>query len=107
MTAAVRKRVYTDQEVGELARDVDNRLGTLVPSKLVKFTGVYDEPMTFAYPYEPEGVLLIRAREDAEPETEQSHWVAANYVYENGTVRVQSVGLGLGVKYRFTWLVIG
>lgn len=104
----VRRRIYKDQDLGELARDVDDSLKELVPTRIVKLTDVYAEPFRVKLASEPEGILAIRVREDADPETEVATLPALPFVFRNGSAEITAVeGCTVGTRYRFTLMVVG
>ena len=66
---ALRKRVWKDAEVGELARDTDDAISRLLPTRIVTRVDTYAEPFFLAMAKEPAAIVLVRCQLDASPET--------------------------------------
>lgn len=107
---SVSRRIYKGQnvELGYLARDLDDAMAQVTATLVVKVTDVYTEPFSVTFDHEPEGVLALRCREDAAPETEVAVMATVPFVYRNGKIEMTSVeGCTVGTKYRFTFWMVG
>jgi hypothetical protein len=109
MKSALRKVSYpNNRDMNELAGDVAKAFDAVVPAKVVSFTATYAEPMFIAFDHEPAGVLLIRMREDAAPETPNAFSAGVCFTYTSQGIRIDELeGPLLGTRYRFGFLVIG
>lgn len=115
--SAIRKRMFTsgspalNAELGELARDVSNAIGALVGLRIVTYTANYTEPLNVGYDHEPSGgVLALRVRKDASPETAVPGNARMPFVWnaQKQQVQVSSIdGCVLGTRYRFNFLMVG
>lgn len=116
MKDAIRKRSFNtgqpklDRELGDLARDVSDAFGKLVPIAAFTVIQNYTEPMTVGFDYEPAMLLAGRVRKDASPEDAVNGNSRVCFVWDafNKRLKVSNVdGCTVGVKYRFNFLAVG
>jgi hypothetical protein len=98
-----------NRELTEHANDTQQALDAVVPGKRINFTGTYTEPMYIAWAgSEPDGVLLIRLREDDAPEEPILCETTIGFVFGARGIRIDSIdAASTGTRYRFGFLVIG
>lgn len=107
MTSATRHRLLPGRE-GAAIRDIDNAQRTQVPLQLIEFTDIYAEPMTLKLDHAPKAILLARVQEVDLPETPIDTLAAVSFTAIATGARIDMMfGLEVGVRYRYTLLVIG
>ena len=108
----LRKRLYRDPAIGELARDVDDSLAVIRDFEFISMRVIvrdYREPMFIASERQPSVVMAARVQLDATPAAVvpfgSTSWT---YDAQGGRVVVNDVaGLTLGTRYRIMFLVMG
>lgn len=112
MTSPIRKRVWSDKDLGELARDVASALEGIPTLKIKKFEAQYTEPLYVAYDHEPEILFCGRVRRFHDEETPVRTGGLCHFTWEGNRsrCRIDSID-GMtpepGVLYRFTFLMVG
>jgi len=109
---SIRKRLWEDKDLGELARDVDDAFSALVNLEVKEFDAIYTEPFYVGSDYEPKILFCGRIRNVEQLETPLLTGGLCHFVGEASKqrLRVNSIdGLttGTGIVYRFTFLLIG
>jgi hypothetical protein len=113
MTTAqpVRKSLWKDTELGELARDLRAQLSGFPKLQLTDYTGTIVFPFSVATTFRPRGMLLMAATNAANPQSPVS---ASGLVLFEQKSQTQTVVTGLptfsptaGVTYLLTFLVVG
>ena len=107
---AIRKRIWKNAEVGDLARDVSNAFGKFVGLALVEFDAVYVEPLPIGFTHEPKGCICIRVRSVDAPETPITCGALVHFVWIQAAKRMNATidGLSPGVgRCRFIFLMVG
>jgi hypothetical protein len=111
VTSAIRKRLWKDKDLGELARDIDDALALIPTLKIKKFDAPYTEPLDVGYDHAPE-LVLCRIRRVSALETPTLTGGFCHFVWDGvrSRIRINSID-GMtpepGVIYRFTFMMVG
>lgn len=113
MTQQLRKQLFSDTNIGELARDVQQAFEQTPRMIFKTFEGLYTEPMTvLALQSPPLSVELVRVLDLAAQETPVKCGGLCHYVWspQNGGCKITSIdGMSVAVNgnkaYRFTFRI--
>lgn len=112
MIKQLRKRLWKDRDLGELARDVSDALGSLTAFEVKQFDAPYTEPMYVGYDHEPNAIVLGRVRNVKTPETPVTAGSLVHFTWEGTRKRcrineIHDMTPAPGETYRFTFLMVG
>jgi hypothetical protein len=112
LSGRIRKRLWKNRDLGELARDVDTVISKVPWIELVQFDAPYTEPLYVGYDHEPAILWCGRIRNVETMETPLRTGGMVHFTWE-GTrkrCRIDSVD-GMtptpGDTYRYTFLMVG
>lgn len=101
---------YSEPEVSELARDVDEQLRSLVTVTKRSLTAQYTEPLYLALDAEPYAIIAARIRNRDTPSTVVANGLRCSFEYEGDRrrARIDDIeGMSTGATfYVFDFLVV-
>ena len=109
----LRKRMWKDKDMGDLARDVDDALADIPFLKLKKFEAPYTEPFYVAADKEPEILIMGRIRNITDLAQQPVLTGALCHFQWDGARKrcvinsIDGMTATSGVLYRFTFLMVG
>ncbi len=103
----LRKRLYQDPEIGELARDVDDALQSLVELSKVRFEGVCNLPIYLSLAEQPTAIIAARVQAKDGSAHLSPGFLAFTWESSGRRAKISSMaGVVPGVPYVIDFLVV-
>ena len=108
MKVQLRAITSQDRSIAALARDVQATFANVPQLSTIEFTRYYSEPMVIPLDHEPIGILMIRCRDDDDPESVLACSAVVDFTFTDDGASIPALqGPVIGYRYRFSFLMIG